>query len=148
MTSNEETFFNALLLRINQPELFSARNGIIVTEVRKDFASGELTVAPSSLNPRHIVHGGCLSTLMDTVAGIAACSTGRSCVTLNCTMNYIRAISTSKKAYCRAECVKTGRTICVVDCSVTDDDGKLITTGTYTYFLKEPLQEFLRTNEP
>ena len=66
---------------------FSATNGILVTECGLHYANGELAVSPSSMNPRGIVHGGCLSALMDTVAGIAACTDGRGRVTLNCSVS-------------------------------------------------------------
>ncbi len=145
MTTNYEAFAQALLNRINEPGLFSAANGIQVTSVYPGGATGELTLSPGSMNPRHIVHGGCLSTLMDTVAGIAACSGGRSCVTLNSTMNYIRAVSGGNKVFCSAECIKSGKTVAVVECQVKDETGKLVTSGTYTFYLKESLAEFFHS---
>ncbi len=147
MNINFQEYADALLERINQPDLFTARNGILVTDVQEDSAAGELTVTPGSLNPRGIVHGGCLSTLMDTVAGIAACAGGRSCVTLNSTMNYIRAVSDSKKVYCKASSVKTGRTITVMQCNLTDDSGALVASGTYTYYMMEPMMDSMKVTE-
>lgn len=147
MNLNLEDFADALLERANQPDLFTARNGIQVTEIHEDYALGELTVSPESMNPRKIVHGGCLSTLMDAVAGFAACASGRSCVTLNCTMNYIRSVSTSKKVYCRATKTKAGKTISVYQCELTDDWGNLVATGTYTYYMKESLMDLLETTK-
>ena len=143
MNETFQEYVEMLLERVNQPGLFTERNGILVTEIRKGEACGELTVTPESMNPRKIVHGGCLCTLMDTVAGVAACTGGRSCVTLNSTMNYIRAVSDSKKVFCMAKAAKEGRTISVVDCELRDERGDLVATGTYTYYLKEPLTDFL-----
>ncbi len=136
-------FYEALMARINQPQLFSAKNGIRVTRCWEDYAEGELTVQPSSMNPRGIVHGGCLCTLMDTVAGIAACTGGRSCVTLNSTMNYIRAAVNTTKVLCQTSKVKSGKTIAVYNSVLTDHQGQVIASGTYTFFLKEELQEYL-----
>ena len=93
------------------------------------------------MNPRGIVHGGCLSALMDTVAGIAACTDGRGCVTLNCSVSYLRAAQNTKKVYCKATAVKTGRTVAVYQAELFDDDGTLLANGTYTFFLKEQLKE-------
>jgi acyl-CoA thioesterase len=131
-----QDFYKRLKHRINQPGLFSASNGIEVTECGLHYANGELTLSPSSLNPRGIVHGGCLSTLMDTVAGIAACTDGWGCVTLNCTVSYLRAVQNTKKVYCKANAVKTGRTIAVYQAELFDDNGTLVANGTYTFFLK------------
>lgn len=140
---NNQAFYQALMDRINQPDLFSAKNGIRVTRCWENYAEGELTVQPSSMNPRGIVHGGCLCTLMDTVAGIAVCTTGRSCVTLNSTMNYIRAAVNTKKVLCQTSKVKSGKTIAVFNSVLTDDRGEVIASGTYTFFLKEKMQEYL-----
>jgi acyl-CoA thioesterase len=141
-TMKENNFYTALMERINQPDLFSAQNGILVTKCWKDYAEGELTVQHSSLNPRGIVHGGCLCTLMDTVAGIAACTGGRSCVTLNCNMNFIKAAANTEKVLCQTRKVKSGRTIAIYNSVLTDDRGEVIASGTYTFFLKEEMKEY------
>ena len=60
---------------------FSHRNNILITNLYDDGSvDGELTVTPESLNPHGIVHGGCLATLADTVAGHARPDHAR-CVT-------------------------------------------------------------------
>lgn len=140
----KEDFYTKLLERNNAPGLFSSTNGIKLTRCWEDYAEGELTVQPSSMNPRGIVHGGALFALMDNVAGVAAASSGRACVTLNCTMNYIKAVKPgTKKILCQTSKVKSGRTIAVFNSVLTDDDGSVIASGTYTYFLMEEMQDYL-----
>lgn len=136
----EEAYYQRLLRRVNQPGLFSSQNGIQVTEIRAHYAKGELTIGPGSMNPRGIVHGGCLSTLMDTVAGMAACTDGRGCVTLNCSVSYLRS-AVEGKVICEVEAVKLGRTIGVFEAVCRDEDGKELAKGTFTFFLKEVLAE-------
>ena len=138
-----EEYYQSLIERINQPELFSGRSGIRITRCIEGYCEGELTVTPGSLNPRGTVHGGCLCTLMDSVAGIAACTTGRSCVTLNFTMNFIKAAWNTKKVYCQTRKVKSGRTISIFNSVLTDDRGDVIASGTYTFFMKEALVDGL-----
>ena len=130
-----EELWELLKERINRPGQFTTENGIRVTGVGDHWCKGELTVCPGSLNPRGIVHGGCLCTLMDTVAGVAACTDGRSCVTLNAALNYLRPAANTGKVYCDTRFIKTGRTVVVVEAILTDDRGKEIATGTYTFFL-------------
>lgn len=140
----KENFYAKLLERNNAPGLFAATNGIRLTRCWEDYAEGELTVSATSMNPRGIVHGGCLFALMDNVAGVAAASSGRACVTLNSTMNYIKAVKPgTKKILCQTSKVKSGRTIAVFNSVLTDDEGSVIASGTYTYFLMEELQEYL-----
>ena len=126
---------------INTVRGYAHLTGIRVTKVDRDYCEGELDITPDKCNYLGIVHGGCLATLADTVAGIAACTDGRGCVTLNCSVSYLRAAQNTKKVYCKASAVKTGHTIAVYQAELFDDDGTLLANGTYTFFLKEQLKE-------
>lgn len=140
---SQKAMFQAILDRINRPGQFSSDNGMRVTEVGEYSCAGELTVTPGSLNPRGIVHGGCMATLMDTVAGVAACTGGMSCVTLNCSISYLRPAENTQKVYCRTRLIKAGRTVVVMEAILTDDNGRELATGTYTFYLLEPLENIL-----
>lgn len=142
-----EALWEMLKERINRPGQFSVDNGILVTEVGDHWCRGELTVGPGSLNPRGIVHGGCLCTLMDTVAGVAACTGGQACVTLNCALNYLRPASDTEKVYCDTRLIKSGRTVVVMEAILTDDRGKEIASGTYTFFLLEEVNAVLKETQ-
>lgn len=143
----QEELWQKLKERINRPGQFSVENGILVTEVGDHWCRGELTVQSSSLNPRGIVHGGCLGTLMDTVAGVAACTGGQACVTLNCALNYLRPAARTKKVYCNTKLIKNGRTVVVMEAILTDDQGREIATGTYTFFLLEEVNVVLKETQ-
>lgn len=119
---------------VNQPHQFSYENGIMVTKVEPGYAEGTLDIGPNSFNPYGIVHGGALNTLIDTVAGCCACSKGGGCVTSNCSMEFLRA-ATGKQLKCVATPKKMGRTLSVIQAVVTNDDGKVVATGTYTFFM-------------
>lgn len=118
----------------NHPDLFAGVNNITVTKVGEDCAEGELTVTEHSLNVHGIVHGGCLATLADTVAGSAAASRGHPCVTLNYGMNFL-APAVGTKIKCIATPEKVGRTVCVYHCLLTDDNGTHVATGNFTFFI-------------
>lgn len=139
----QEAFWDALKARVNRPGQFSADTGIEITEVGDHWSRGVLNVTPGNLNPRGIVHGGCLCTLMDTAAGVAACTDGRACVTLNCALNYLRPAAGTEKVYCDTKLVKNGRTVVVVEAVLTDDRGREIASGTYTFFLMEEISSLL-----
>ena len=120
---------------------FSSYNGITVTKLEKDVAEGELVITPQSLNSAGIVHGGCLATLADTVAGNGvACATGHMCVTVNYSFHFLSpAFGDGHKIYCRAFPQKIGRTLCLYEVSLTDDNGREVAAGSFTFFLKKPL---------
>ena len=92
---------------------------------------------PSSLNPMGIVHGGALVTLADTVCGTAAFTTGHMCVTLDCSMQYL-APASGARITCTATPRKLGKTVLVYEAVLTDDTGRTVATGVYTFFAKGP----------
>ena len=119
---------------VNTPHQFSYENGILLTDVSPGYAKGELTVCPNSINPHGNVHGGALATLADTVRGCCACSRGGSCVTANCSMEFLRP-ATGSKIYCEATPKKMGRSLSVIQLVITNDKGAVVATGTYTFFM-------------
>lgn len=100
-------------------------------------AEGELSITPDSLNPMGCVHGGCLCTLADAVAGWgAAASQKKTCVTVSTSLNYLRpALGSNEKIHCLATPRKLGKTLCVYEVSLTDDSGKEVVSGELTFFL-------------
>jgi acyl-CoA thioesterase len=71
--------------------------------------------------------------VMDTTAGATARADGRKYVTLNASVNYLRS-GRSGRITAVGRLVRRGRSVTVVDVSVTDEAGKLLTTGTLTMF--------------
>ena len=126
-----------LLQRINRPHLFNSFNGITVTSVAavSGQAQGELEATENSLNPHGTIHGGCLYTLADTVAGSAvAASCGRPCVTVSGTLELLRP-ATGPRILCTARPKKLGGTICNMQVEVTDQHHKTVATGTFIFML-------------
>ena len=121
---------------VNTPHQFSYENGILLTEVEPGYARGELNVGPNSINPHGNVHGGALATLADTVGGCCACSKGGSCVTANCTLEFLRP-ATGPKIICEATPKKMGRTLSVIQVVLTNDQNVAVATGTYTFFMAQ-----------
>ena len=130
--------YNKILERINHSNSFGPANHMYVTRLGEDHsAEGVLEVQPTSLNPLGMVHGGALVTLADSVCGTAAFSTGRTCVTLDCSMQYL-APAKGARIFCTATPKKLGRTVQVYDAALTDETGRLVTSGTYTFFAVGP----------
>lgn len=93
-------------------------------------------MGPDSINPHGMVHGGALATLADTVGGSCACATGRRCVTASSSMEFLRPAS-GKRITCIATPKKEGRTLSVIQVELYNDQGKLVVTGTFTFFMME-----------
>lgn len=122
---------------LNQPGQFAYESGIFVTLARPGYAEGMLDVRPTSHNPHGTVHGGCLYTLADTVAGAAACAHGASCVTVSGTLEYLRP-ATGTVIRCVSTPKKQGQTLSVMQVVLTNDAGKEVATGTFTFFMYQP----------
>lgn len=119
---------------VNSPHQFSFENGVTVTRIEPGYAEGVLKVGPDSINPYGNVHGGALATLTDTVSGCCACSKGGACVTSGCSMEFLRPAS-GPAITCVATPKKLGRTLSVVQAELRDAEGRLVATGTYTFFM-------------
>ena len=117
---------------------FSRHNHITVTN-QDGQVRGELLITEESLNMLGVVHGGCLCALADSVAGSIVAAEGRAGVTLSCTLNYLRpaAGEIGKKIFCTGRMQKSGRTIAVCDTCLTNEAGKLVATGTFTFYRQE-----------
>lgn len=122
--------------RSNRPHQFSTANGIFVTKIEPGRAEGLLQVTRDSLNPHGKVHGGALAALADTVGGNCACARGRSCVTASQSMEFLRPAE-GPYITCVATPKKEGHTLSVIQVELSNAEGKLVATGTFTFFMMD-----------
>ena len=116
----------------NSPGTFSAKNGIRITDMGDGWAEGELQADENSLNPGNIVHGGCILTMMDQVAGVAANSRGEACVTLSCQASFLRATRPGL-VKARGEVLHWGEDQILARVHIMDEAGQITARGTYTF---------------
>ena len=131
---DRQQHYERLIHYINNAPGYARHSGVRIKRIAPNYCEGELTVTQESCNYLGIVHGGCLATLADTVAGVAACSTGRGTVTLSYGFNFMRPAKGSV-IKCVAEPEKIGGTVSVFRCSLTDDTGTLVASGQFTFFM-------------
>lgn len=125
--------YNELINFTNEKNEFVKYNDIKVVSVNADYAQVELEISYKSLNPYSIVHGGVYYTMADCAAGIIARSDGKRYVTLNGSINYIRSASKGKiKAISTIE--HKGKSTCIVNVKITDEDEILLATAKFTMF--------------
>ena len=136
--AEQERLYRALLRRSNCEGTFSYENGIRITAVDDGCAEGEMVITSGSMNPLGIVHGGVMCTLMDQVAGVAACSRGSTCRTINCEVRFLSPGIAGKLHAC-AKAIRMGGSLAVIGVEVCDDHGTLCAEGTYTLRLKPGL---------
>jgi uncharacterized protein (TIGR00369 family) len=87
-----------------------------------------------------VVHGGVLAMLADTAGGFAAflaSPPGSRVVTIEMKINFLEAVEHGEiKADARV--LRQGRTTSVVDCDVTDADGRLVSKALMTFSVSMP----------
>jgi uncharacterized protein (TIGR00369 family) len=123
---------------------FPAMVGMTLTAVEPGRARMEVTVDARHANPMGTLHGGVPCTLADSAMGLAYASTlaeGESFTTLELKINFLRPVW-SGKLVAEGTVVQRGRTVGVAECSVTDEQGRLIARASSTCLtLREPQQD-------
>lgn len=114
---------------------FCQRLGISVEEIGPGYARITKQVTQEDLNPAGLAHGGVYFTMADTASGVACASHGYYGVTVNANYNYLKSGKCGDTLIAEAAETKAGRTLCVYDVRVTDQNGTLLGTGTFTYYL-------------
>ena len=108
--------------------------GIEISELDDDHARGRMPFKSLYLNPYGSMHGGCLYSLADTVAGTLANSTGGNVMTVEGNLSFLEAAWNTQYVYCLARLRRCGSHLINVDVDITDDNGKLLDCGNFTFF--------------
>lgn len=116
---------------------FAQRLGIFVEELGPGYARVTKTVTAEDLNPVGRAHGGIYFSMADTACGSAMASHGHAAVTVNAGYNYFRSANVGDTLTAEAAEVKSGKTICVYDVRITDQNGALLGTGSFTFYQME-----------
>ncbi|HET6143736.1 MAG TPA: PaaI family thioesterase [Candidatus Acidoferrales bacterium] len=87
-----------------------------------------------------VVHGGVLAMLADTAGGFAAflaSPAGSRVVTIEMKINFLEGVEHGEIT-ADARVLRQGRTTSVVDCDVTDSDGRLVSKALMTFSVSTP----------
>lgn len=111
--------------------------GLEVLSVSEGKVQGRIPFDPQFQNMYGDYHGGALYAAADTFCGLAAITYGNYVTTIDANMQYLRAGRNTRYITYDAQVVKNGRSIVVVQFSCCDDNGTLINTGTFSFFVKQ-----------
>ena len=124
MTEQQRQEWYAMLkARANTEGTYAVTGGMRLAELGDGWARGELQLEERHRNPMGIVHGGVYCTMMDQVAGTAACTRGSICRTVNCEVRFL-APAQGGHLTSHAEAVRMGRSIAVIRAWVEDTEGR------------------------
>ena len=103
-------------------------------------------VVQSSLNYYGNAHGGYLFTLCDQISGLVLISQGVDGVTLQSSINYLRAGHAGDKLTISGTCVHPGRKTRVVDVVISNQDNENVCKATFTMFVTGQRKEESQIN--
>jgi uncharacterized protein (TIGR00369 family) len=122
--------------------------GLEIVEIGERHSVLSMPVRPQAFNSTGNLHGGAIATLIDVAAGSAAArgsgfEPGRqSLVTADLQVRYLGRPH-GDTVYARAEVLKAGRQLIVVECRVTDAEDRLIASADFSMMIV-PLRKPLR----
>ena len=134
--------YEALRRIRNEQNSFGNLVGVRIEEIREGYARSVLDVRADLSNPIGSLHGGVLFTIADITGGSAAVSHGEQVTTVDADIRYLRPGIGVKRIVCEAEEIKKGKTLFVYLIDVRDQDGTLLTAGTFTYMSLRKKIEF------
>ncbi|MEE8479665.1 MAG: PaaI family thioesterase [Desulfobacterales bacterium] len=121
--------------RINPPPV-AMLVGYKISEVDNGYAVFELNPEEYHYNPFSTVHGGIISTLLDTTMTASVLSTlqkGISCSTVEIKVNFIRPITAKTEVLrCEARPIHVGKRLATVGGQLRDKNGNLYAHGVST----------------
>ena len=123
---------------------FAAAIGMEILNIREGYVFARVKTRKELKNIYGDLHGGCLYTVADNMAGIAASTYGYYVTTVNGSIQYLKAARNTEYIDCEAEVIKPGRSISVVSVRIRDDRKLLLNTAEFTYFnlkKREPSEE-------
>jgi uncharacterized protein (TIGR00369 family) len=108
--------------------------GFRPTSIERGKTVFELEAGPQHANPMGTLHGGIICDVADAAMGVAYASTlgeDESFTTIELKINFLRPFKTGT-LIATAHVVKGGRTIGLVECDVTDTEGRLVARAAST----------------
>ena len=100
--------------RVVENNPYAAKIGIEILEIRKGYVYARVRKKRDLENIYGDLHGGCLYTIADNMAGIAAGTYGNYVTTINGSIQYLKAGRNTEYIFCRAQVIKPGKTISVI----------------------------------
>jgi uncharacterized protein (TIGR00369 family) len=116
------------------PSPMASLIGLRLVAIEPGRARFELDADHRHHNPMGTLHGGILCDVADSAMGMAYASTlgeGESFTTLELKINFLRPVR-SARLIAEGTIVQQGRTAGMAECSVTDENGRLIAKATST----------------
>lgn len=122
------------LIKVRNRENYTKLLGAKTVEMEEGYAKVELQIKEKHYNGIQSVHGGCIFSLADIAVGSASIGGGEKGTTINANLNYLAPAIDVEKLTAEATETKKGKTICVYDVTIKDENNTLIAIGTFPIY--------------
>ena len=126
--------YTYLKKRIEEAEGFIGYLPLTIDSIDTGCVKATLEMTEHILNPFGTVHGGCLFTVADSIAGTAAMTHGHYVTTISGHIHYLTPAAGAGRLKIVAEEVRAGKTILTYDVLFLDESGREICKATLEYF--------------
>ncbi|RJX28820.1 MAG: PaaI family thioesterase [Desulfarculus sp.] len=126
-----------LVRTVRQQDTYFRLLGMDITDLGWGRARLELEVGPQHLQPYGAVHGGVISSLVDSAGFWAVYSMvpeGQEATTVEMKLNYLAPVRSGRLAV-EGRCLKLGRTLGLAEAQVQSQEGEMVAHGTVTMML-------------
>ena len=112
---------------------YATETGVVIDDLQEKKSVCSVEINEHHQNAEGGLMGGVIFTLIDFAFAAAAATVHRPTVLMQVSVNYLNAAK-GKKLTARAECIKDGRTSCVYNVLVTDENSRNIALAVMTGF--------------
>ena len=146
MSTDGLTFLRNMISQAYPSPPFADTTDIWIVSAEHGRVTFEANPRQRFLNPLRTIHGGWISTILDSAMGCAVHSvlkSGQGFTTVDMAVSFVRPVlATSGRLTCEGKIVHSGGRIATAEGRVMDEAGKLIAHGTETcLILKSPASE-------
>ena len=134
LDSEKENALREKMLEITMNNKYNQMLGLEVMELSHNYGKTRIKYCEEMINPYGSFHGGALLSMADVTAGITACMGGYFVTTVTSHLNFLSEAKNTEYIYCECMKLKAGRHISVYDIRITDDKGKLLDSGEFSFF--------------
>lgn len=125
---------------------FAQKLGIRIDRIEPGYARTWKTVEADDRNPVEIAHGGLLFSMADVACGAALASRGYHAVTLDAAYHFLRSARLGETLYAEAREVKCGKTVCLYDIQIRNQNRALLGKAAFTFFRTDDAEFPRETN--
>ncbi len=109
--------------------------GITLEDADCGWVKASMPVREETANPFGFIHGGAISTLIDTAGGIVCWTVGCTVCTLDLDTSYMKNVTKGHTIFAEAQIIRQTRHVIFVEVKVFSDENELLARGNASMYI-------------